>query len=201
MKNHKWGTQSFTSEPIYVVLFVSRNKDNRQLDGFKERRMSFITHHQFDDEKLIQKFDHFVEDGISGELSRMYCSVNARNGVKIYKQLMHFLFDNPDFNLCDLAPKLAGIAAMKECAAEKKFMFDFDCGDPEKLMEFMRDISQYSGEEFNDIVDYCHITPHGHAVVTKHGFDTRKLLEKWKDIVELKRDDMLCVCWRNKNVD
>lgn len=199
MKNHKWGTQSFTSEPIYVVLFVSRNKDNRQLDGFKERRMSFITHHQFDDEKLIRKFDHFVEDGISGEMSRMYCSVNARNGTKIHQQLMHFLFDNPEFNLCDIAPKLAGIAAMKECAAEKRFMFDFDCDDPVKLVQFIQDIKDYSKDD--SIIDYTHQTPHGYAVVIKHGFDTREFMPKWKDIVELKRDDMICVCWRNKNVD
>ncbi len=199
MKNHKWGTQSFTSEPIYVVLFVSRNKDNRQLDGFKERRMSFITHHQFDDKKLIRKFDHFVEDGIPGEMSRMYCSVNARDGVKIHKQLMHFLFDNPEFNLCDIAPKLAGIAAMKECAAEKRFMFDFDCDDPVKLVQFIQDIKDYSKDD--SIIDYTHQTPHGYAVVIMHGFDTREFMLKWKDIVELKRDDMICVCWRNKNVD
>ena len=29
----------------------------------------------------------------------------------------------------------------------------------------------------------------------KKGFDTRELLEKYKDIVTLKRDDLLCVTW------
>ena len=43
-----------------------------------------------------------------------------------------------------------------------------------------------------------HKTPHGYAVIVKHGFDTRKLLEKWGKDVELKRDDMLLVCWDTK---
>ena len=34
-------------------------------------------------------------------------------------------------------------------------------------------------------------TVNGFAVVCNHGFDTRKLLEKYKDVVELKKDDML----------
>lgn len=38
----------------------------------------------------------------------------------------------------------------------------------------------------------------GFAVVVKHGFDTRNLLKKWKN-VELKRDDMLLVDFVKKN--
>lgn len=34
-------------------------------------------------------------------------------------------------------------------------------------------------------------TPHGFAIVIPHGFDTRELMSKWQDKVELKRDDML----------
>lgn len=33
----------FDNDEIYVVLFVSRNKDNKHLENFKERRMSFVT--------------------------------------------------------------------------------------------------------------------------------------------------------------
>lgn len=35
-------------------------------------------------------------------------------------------------------------------------------------------------------------TPHGYAIVVPHGFDTRKLMEKWKDYdITLKKDGLL----------
>ena len=50
MKNNLWGTESFSEKPVHVVLFCSRNKDNQSIEGFKERRESFITN------KLYQAF-------------------------------------------------------------------------------------------------------------------------------------------------
>jgi hypothetical protein len=191
MKNFKWGTESFNDKPIYIVLFVSRNKDNKDLSDFKERRKSFITHKTV--EELQDEFHSFVEMGQKGELSRMYYSVNERDGDKIYKELMHFLFDNPDFNLCSLGSKLAGIAAKKECAKTKKFMFDFDDSNAINLSLFLEDLEHYYGLDYR-----VYKTPHGYAIVTEHGFDTRELLEKWKDFVTLKRDDLLCVDWKIK---
>ena len=129
MKNFLWGTESFNDSPIHVVLFVSRNKDNKDIEGFKERRQSFITHEPIDSSKLEVKFASFAAEGVAGETSRMYYSVNARDGKKIYQQLLHFLIDNPDFNLCSIQPKLAGIAAQKECALTKHWMFDLDTDD------------------------------------------------------------------------
>lgn len=190
MKNFKWGTESFNSKPIYVVLFVSRNKDNKDVPDFKKRRMSFITHKSIDE--LGHDFISFVNMGRKGEMSRMYYSVNERDGEKIYKELMHFLFDNPEFNLCSMGSKLAGIAAKKECAKTKKFMFDFDDSDADNLSLFLEDLEHYYGLDYR-----VYQTPHGFAIVTEHGFDTRELLEKWKD-VDLKRDDLLCVNWSKK---
>lgn len=192
MKNFKWGTESLNDKPIYVVLFVSRNKDNKDIPNFKERRKSFITHKTV--EELRDEFLSFVEMGQEGELSRMYYSVNERDGDKIYKELMHFLFDNPDFNLCSLGSKLAGIAAKKECAKTKQWMFDFDSNTLNDLYAFIHDLRKYyHSEEYE-----TYSTPHGYAIVTEHGFDTRELLEKWKDLVTLKRDDLLCVNWMTK---
>lgn len=35
-------------------------------------------------------------------------------------------------------------------------------------------------------------TPHGYAIITSNGFDTRELMEKWKDYdITLKRDELL----------
>lgn len=194
MKNFKWGTESFNENPIYVVLFVSRNKDNKNIENFKERRESFITHEPMGSEKLKNRFKEFVNRGQKGEFSRMYYSVNARDGVKIHKYLLHFLIENPEFNLCSIQPKLAGIAAMKEHAAEKKWMFDFDSIDMRKLYEFRADILNMENAPTVDVYK----TPHGYAIITNRGFDSRKLMEKWKDIATLKRDDLLCVDWDYK---
>ena len=190
MKNFKWGTESFNDKPIYVVLFVSRNKDNADVPGFKERRTSFITHKS--DGELESDFIDFAEKGAPGEMSRMYYSVNKRDGKKIYKELLHFLIDNPDFNLCSIGSKLAEIAAAKECAAEKHWMFDFDISDFDKVKEFVRDIKKI--DRF--IVTEVYKTPHGFAVITDRGFDTRELFAKWTKDVTLKRDDLICVNWR-----
>ena len=138
----------------------------------------------------------------------MYLSVNARDNTKVYKELLHFLIDNPDFNLAHIQSKIAGMAAKKECALEKKWMFDFDCEDENELDEFLDDLSTaYSrnnrlhgfllDSSITYILDFKRVykTPNGYAIVIDYGFDTRELLEKYKDIVTLKRDDLLCVAW------
>lgn len=197
MKNFKWGTKSFDESPINVVLFVSRNKDNKGVKDFVERRKSFITHEPIYSAKLEHEFINFVKEGMPGELSRMYYSVNERNPEKIHKILMHFLIDNPDFNLCAIDSKLAGIAANKECALTKRWMFDFDIKDKEKVLEFCNDIEDISSgvDIKSDVNVEVHETPNGYAVITDRGFDIRKLLEKWGNDVTLKRDDLLCYRW------
>lgn len=192
MKNNKWSVESFSEKPIHVILFVSRKKDNKHIPDFKERRISFITNKTT--EELKSKFYSFVNEGTKGEISRFYYSVNARDPVKIHRQLLHFLIDTPDFNLCSIAPKLAGIAAQKECALEKKWMFDFDINDITKAEEFE-----------DDLIKYClpitrYRTPHGFAFVIDEHFDTRELMNKWAEDVTLKRDDLLCVDLRECEV-
>lgn len=194
MKNFKWGTASFNESPVYVVLFVSRKKDNTCFENFVERRMSFITHDTLDSETLKRKFSDFVNAGQPGETSRLYYSVNERDGEKIYKTLLHFLIDNPEFNLCSIESKLAGIAASKECAKTKRWMFDFDINDIDAVAEFCEDVGNYID---SDLI-HVHKTPHGYAVITDRGFDTRELFKKWNQDVGLKRDDLLCAYWKTK---
>lgn len=192
MKNYCWGIQSYTDKPIHTVLFVSRNKDNADIPGFEERRRSFITDKT--PEELEDTFYTFADMGKSGELSRMYYSVNARDPKKIYKELLHFLIDEPDFYLGSIDSKVAGIAATKECSAESKWLFDFDIPSREKVIEFVEDIAEIDPTVNAEI----HVTPHGFAVVVDHGFDTRKLFEKWTKDVTLMRDDLLCVLWSHR---
>lgn len=188
----KWGFVAYDDKPLRICLMVARNKDNKDIEGFKERRRAFLTTKT--DDELRKEFMHFVEDGKHKEFCRLYVSVNARDPQKIHKELLKFLIDEPEFNLTHIQGKLAGIGAKKECAIEKKWMFDFDCMDEDKLDGFMDDICDASNASgYFSVTSYK--TPHGWAVITSHGFDTRKLMEKWGNIVTLKRDDLLCVDW------
>lgn len=197
MDNKKWGIEHTEKELVHVVLFVSRNKDNIRESGFvkdfKERRKAFITDEPINSERLKKKFNDFVEEGVDGETSRFYYSVNARYVPFIRKKLLHFLIDNPNFNLSCLSGKVAGLAAESDCAAEKRWLFDFDIKDKDVLKEFLKELSKYAGTDVN--VDVVKPTPHGYAVVTSRGFDSRKLCsdKRWEGEVSCKKDDMLYV--------
>lgn len=188
MSNKGWGiTTEKTVRPLNVVLFVSRKKDNKKIEGFKERRMAFLTHESIVSTKLNVQFNNFVSEGLQGEMSRMYYSVNSRNEQKVHKELLHFLIDNPAFNLCTLGAKTAGIAMRHSNAETKRWLFDFDINNQEQLKEFVADIP---------CVATTYATPNGFAVIVDHGFDTRALLKKWGENVALKRDDLLCCGWK-----
>lgn len=58
---HKWSRdEDRDSDKILVVLFTSRNKDNRHIENFKERRVSFVTTRE--PSELLSKFETFVKD-------------------------------------------------------------------------------------------------------------------------------------------
>lgn len=196
MDNKKWGIEHTESDLCHVVLFVSRNKDNNRgckIEDFKERRRAFITDEPSDSVHLKKKFREFVEEGVVGETSRFYYSVNARYVPAIRTKLMHFLIDNPNFNLCCINGKIAGLAAEADCAAEKRWLFDFDIKEFSVLQEFLDELGKYAGKEVN--VDLVKPTPNGYAVVVSRGFDSRKLCSdyRWEGYVSCKKDDMLYV--------
>lgn len=196
MDNKKWGIEHTESDLCHVVLFVSRNKDNNRgckIEDFKERRRAFITDEPSDSVHLKKKFREFVEEGVVGETSRFYYSVNARYVPAIRTKLMHFLIDNPNFNLCCINGKIAGLAAEADCAAEKRWLFDFDIKEFSVLQEFLDELGKYAGKEVN--VDLVKPTPNGYAVVVSRGFDSRKLCSdyRWEGYVSRKKDDMLYI--------
>lgn len=189
MGNYKWNNNDSNRElPYVVVLMISRNKDNASIPFFKGRkRAQFRT---FDLEKIKNDFNHFVQDGKKGEYCRLYISLNSRNVEKVQKELLHLLIDK---EICFdyLEPTVAGIAAKRENANEKKWFFDFDtqCG----LDEFLNDILEIDETTKPEAIR----TPHGYAVIVQHGFDTRDLLKKWNNVT-LKRDDLICYDWSIK---
>ena len=78
-KKGKWDTDSYEGE-LHNVLFVSRNKDNVDVENFKERRKAFVSTRT--PEQLKADFDFFKNQGQPGETSRFYYSVNARDEKK-----------------------------------------------------------------------------------------------------------------------
>lgn len=175
---------------LRVVLFTSRNKDNKdRLKGFKERTKTFVSDAQL--ESLIESFREFSRRGLPGEFCRFYISINTRDPQKIKRSLMHYLIDNDEVNISKIETKLSSIAQRSENAAERKWLFDYD-GEDADLSDFLSELSTYAGDGVGVEVED---TPNGYAVIVSRGFDTRELLERWGDVVELKRDALLCIDW------
>lgn len=207
---NKWNrdeVDSNTETPINVVLFVSRNKDNKDIKNFKERRNAFVTTRDKHDFRLIEDFNAFVRKGQPNKMCRMYFSVNPRSNEKTQKALLHQLIDE-QYNMATMPQRIAAIAAKKENAADSKhlkWLFDFDPVEGENLDElvnaFVNDINHYhnntrtkNNEKRLPINIDGYKTPNGYAIIVDQRFDTRELLQKWTN-VELKRDDLLCAKW------
>ncbi|MTE03635.1 hypothetical protein [Lactobacillus johnsonii] len=77
------------------VIFTSRNKDNKDVANFKQRKIAFLSNKSV--EELMPKFDDFVNEGVANELSRFYITINERNNEKTIIDLQHYLLDHPDF--------------------------------------------------------------------------------------------------------
>ena len=204
MRNiYKWNSEDVSKEEIWTILFVSRNKDNRDVENFNQRKKSFVSTKKPED--LLKEFEVFVNEGVENEFSRFYVSINSRSNSKTFKALQHKMLDE-EFNLATMPQRIAAIASKTENAYEKnKWLFDFDPIEnvdlEESLESFIEDVYQAYNETDNrkePLEVIKHKTPNGYAVITTQRFDTRKLMEKWNDNVELKRDDLLCYSWKTK---
>ena len=184
------------NKKIYLYFFRSRNKDNKDVANFRQRSKTFITTKTA--LELDREFAAFVNDGQSGEMSRMYVAINTRDNAKIQKALTHKLIDD-ELDMTKLNRLLASIAAKPENRAkgENKWLFDFDPVEGEDTDELLKAFKKDLPLDAN-YHDFK--TPNGYAVVVDHGFDTRELLAKWPN-VELKRDGLLCRQWATKKED
>lgn len=196
--------QNDDDKVLFVALYVSRNKDNENVEGFKERKKMFVTQSN----PMSSEFTNFVNDGVDGEFSRAYISINSRSSKGTRKRLIHWLVDNEDANLVDIQSKICSEAMKKENAVTKRWLFDFDSCDVVKLYEFCDELEKMGFGKWDSLFDVPHKyvlsdwyvvynTPHGYAIVTSRGFDTRAIL-KDKPYVTLKRDGFLCIDWDRK---
>lgn len=174
---------------LYEYLMVSRNKDNAGIEGFKTRTKTIVEYAE-NEEKVIKKFMNFVDDGVKGEQSRLYRSVNSRNEEKIREELMiRLLRDKP--SVTKLNQTLASVALQTCNRDESKWMFDFDVDDKDLAEEFVSDILSSNQDMTRDEI-LSQKTPNGYAIVVPHGFDTTYLMNHWRHYdITLKRDDFL----------
>ena len=176
---------------VKVITFVSRNKDNSHIEGFKQRKRAFITDKT--PSEINEEFKDFVNKGLIGELSRFYVSVNDRNLDKVKKELLYKLIDSDNSaDLLHMSGKLASIAMQSKNAASKKWMLDVDTFDRTVLGDALVYILDKGAE-----VDFMLETINGYHIITNRGFDTRELLKKHPEIT-LNKDGMYLINWGKK---
>lgn len=173
---------------LYVYLIRSRNKDNKDLPKFKERTKTILEYKENED-RVIKEFHRFAADGVPGEQTRLYRSVNSRNEEKIREEfVIRLLRDKP--SMTKLNRTLASVAQQAENRDESKWLFDFDVDNYLSRTEFINDIVEFSNIEEDEIESFD--TPNGFHIVVPHRFDIRELVKKWKDYdITLKRDELL----------
>lgn len=196
---NKWYKVEEEKTDLRVVSFVSRPKDNTEVEDFVNRKTSFVS--TMTDEELVPIFEAWARQGKKNEFSRMYISLNKRNHKTIQLSLMHYLLDNQDLNLGSLDSRIAMIATQPEHALESKYFYDFDA-DAEQLKEFLSDLATAHEEtkkinkkltgEFKFSV---RTTPNYYAVVLEERFKTDWVDEKWKELATLKKDALYCAAW------
>ena len=166
---------------LYVYMFRSRNKDNAHLSNFHERCKTILAYAE-DEPKVRRDFERFAAEGIPGEKTRLYRSVNRRDENKIREELtIRLIKDKP--SMTKLNATVTSVAMQANNRAESKWLFDFDVDDLATLLQFNNDLP---------VGGTIYKTPNGYAVVVEHGFDTRELMKKWENYdITLKRDDLL----------
>lgn len=173
---------------LYVYLICSRNKDNKDIPNFKERAKTILEYKENED-KVIEIFKDFATKGLPSEQTRLYRSVNSRNEEKIREEfIIRLLRDKP--SMTQLNRTLASVAQQVQNRDESKWLFDFDVDHYLSRTEFINDIAEFSNIKEDEIESFD--TPNGFYIIVPHGFDTRELMEKWKDYdITLKKDDLL----------
>ncbi len=171
---------------LYVYLIRSRNKDNKNVHNFKERTKTILEYKE-NEEKVFDEFYKFAADGVPGERTRLYRSVNSRNEEKIREGFIIRLLRDKS-SMTKLNHTLASVAQQVENRDESKWLFDFEVDDEEKVEDFIDDIYFHSEIENHELYK----TPNGYAIVIPHGFDTRQLMDDWKDYdITLHKDRLL----------
>lgn len=201
------------NEDFYCVLFMSRNKDNKNVAGFKPRTQSFLIsdfNEIYTSYRFHQKFLNFRDEGVDGELSRCYISFNLRDASKVRKSLLIDLIEDDNVSLTHMTSRIVSLAMKAGMNKTKRWLFDVDTLDEDKVNGFLKDLESCGYKEtdettFFETMDNSELLYHsrrtinGYAILVNRGFDTREILKDREDWVTLKRDDLIFVDWDRKD--
>lgn len=190
--------KSSKQKNVHTVLFVSRNKDNRQVPGFKPRtlvRLQDLDLYTPDglqllpdetlSEQVQREFTEFMWRGVPGEMMRVYVSINPRDPEKTRFALIHRLLPPQPVDLPKLGGLVASTASKPENRLGNRWLLDWDAKrlDPD-FLQLLISLGLHP---------ICRSTPHGWAIIVEHGFDTR-LIDRSLPVT-VRKDGMLCVGW------
>ena len=209
---NKWGYKHKDNE-LYGVLFISRNKDNKDVPNFKPRRVAFTINgfEKIYERKFHNEFLAFRDSGVQGEFVRAYITVNSRDIDKTRKALICAMVNDEDISLSHIQAKVCSLSMEKGMNKTKRWMFDVDTKDYGFVKQFIHELEKDYGflkaNTFDDFMEsdptiegmyYKQVSPNGYAILVNKGFDTRNILKDREDVVTLKCDDMIIVDWDRK---
>lgn len=185
-----------------VVQFKSRNKDNKNIVGFKQRFEQFLYDYESKGtEELEKAFSDFVEKGLKGEVSRCYININETNEEKVLKELQIALI-NDVITLKNYKSKI--ISLSDKNSKTRKFLLDFDSKDKNKLdkfIEYVLDLDKKMKSKKPLEIELIKETINGYHVLFNRGFylDKPYIKENYPMIDVDDKHNKLLYDWR-KNV-
>lgn len=187
----------------FVAFMVSRSKDNAGIPSFHTRsRTKLVELDEWDDPSIFvdmvkarceHMFYEFLDEGVVGETSRLYITMNPADEQKVMRELQHELIDgkitlhNIDSHLASLCMDTKN--ALKPESGSSWWLFDADCGGVE-VTEATDEMSQIIAATGRDSEGHIHVLPtaSNYCIMTNMHFDVRKITERHPDI-EFKRDN------------
>lgn len=186
---------------MFTVVLNSRNKDNKGVKDFRERKKVFLVREfepymgEIEEEfNMYEEFERFVQEGVEGEMSRLYISVNSRNEKKIQRDLFMELYDK-QLDFVSFQRKLVSIANKDVNKASRNYLLDYDKDSSEK--EMLKDLEEIKGNiKHGNILEILLYkkTLNGWHIIT-NPFDIRAIN---KDYITVKKDGMLLKDYKRK---
>ena len=189
---------------MFTVVLNSRNKDNKGIKDFRERKKVFLVREfepymgeREEEFNMYDEFERFVQDGKDGEMSRLYISVNSRDEKKIQRELVMEMYDK-QLDFVSFQRKLVSIANKDINKSSKNFLLDYDKDSTEE--EMLKDIEEIKSniKQGNtlEILVYKK-TLNGWHIIT-NPFDVRAVN---KDYITIKKDGMFLKDFKRKGVN
>ena len=134
---------------MFTVMLRSRNKDNEGVKDFRERKKVFLVREfepymgeREEEVNMYDEFERFVQEGVEGEMSRLYISVNKMDEKKIQRDLFIELYDK-QMDFVSFNRKLVSIANKDDNKASRNYLLDYDKDSTEE--EMLKDIEEIKG--------------------------------------------------------